>query len=50
MEEVSMAKLLANLNMFRVHRSWEDMFLAGLGVLLLVSPVVMLGEMPAPSW
>jgi len=43
-----MAKLLADLNMFRIHRSWEDMFLAALGVLLLVSPVVMLGEMPAP--
>ena len=43
-----MAKLLANLNIFKVHRSWEDLFSAALGVLLLVSPIIVQGEMPAP--
>ena len=43
-----MAKLLANLNMFKVHRSWEDLFSAALGVLLLVSPILVAGDMPPP--
>ena len=43
-----MAKLLANLKIFKVHRSWEDLFSAALGVLLLVSPIMVQGEMPAP--
>lgn len=43
-----MAKLLANLNVFKVHRSWEDLFSAALGVLLLVSPILVQGEMPPP--
>ena len=41
-----MAKLLANLNIFKVHRSWEDLFSAALGVLLLVSPILVQGDMP----
>jgi hypothetical protein len=43
-----MAKLLANLNVFKVHRSWEDLFSAALGVLLLVTPILVQGEMPLP--
>jgi hypothetical protein len=43
-----MAKLLANLNIFKVHRSWEDLFSAALGVLLLVSPILVQGDMPPP--
>ena len=41
-----MAKLLANLNVLKVHRSWEDLISAALGVLLLVSPIMVPGEMP----
>jgi SPW repeat len=43
-----MAKLLANLNIFKAHRSWEDLFSAALGLLLLVSPVLVQGDMPPP--
>jgi hypothetical protein len=43
-----MAKLLANLNIFKTHRSWEDLFSAALGVLLLVSPILVQGDMPPP--
>ena len=43
-----MAKLLTNLNIFKTHRSWEDLISAALGVLLLVSPILVQGEMPPP--
>ena len=48
-EEVSMAKFnIANLNVLKVHRGWEDWLLIGLGGVLLLSPVLVLGEMPPP--
>ena len=43
-----MAKLLSNLNVLKTHRSWEDLFSAALGVLLLVSPILVQGDMPPP--
>jgi len=44
-----MAKFnIANLNVLKVHRGWEDWLLIGLGGLLLLSPVLVLGEMPPP--
>lgn len=46
-EEVSMAMFnVSNLNVLKVHRGWEDWFLIGLGGLLLLSPALVLGEMP----
>ena len=43
-----MAKLLSNFSVFKTHQSWEDLFSAALGVLLLVSPIMVQGEMPPP--
>ena len=43
-----MAKLLSNFSIFKTHQSWEDLFSAALGVLLLVSPIMVQGEMPPP--
>ena len=43
-----MAKLLSNFSVFKTHRSWEDLFSAALGVLLLVSPILVEGDMPPP--
>jgi hypothetical protein len=43
-----MAKLLSNFSVFKTHRSWEDLFSAALGVLLLVSPILVQGDMPPP--
>jgi hypothetical protein len=37
-----------NLNVLKVHRGWEDWLLIGLGGVLLLSPVLVLGEMPPP--
>lgn len=46
-EEVSMAMFnVPNLNVLKVHRGWEDWLLIGLGGVLLLSPVLVLGEMP----
>ena len=39
---------MAKLNVLKVHRSWEDLFSAALGVLLLVSPILVKGQMPPP--
>ena len=48
-EEVSMAMFnVSNLNVLKVHRGWEDWLLIGLGVLLLLTPVLVVGEMPPP--
>lgn len=41
-----MAKLLSNFNVLKTHRGWEDLFSAALGVLLLVSPILVEGDMP----
>jgi hypothetical protein len=43
-----MARLLSNFNILKTHQSWEDLFSAALGVLLLVSPIMVQGEMPPP--
>ena len=43
-----MAKLLSNLNVLKTHRGWADLFSAALGVLLLVSPILVRGDMPPP--
>ena len=43
-----MAKLLSNFNVLKTHRGWEDLFSAALGVLLLVSPILVQGDMPPP--
>jgi len=43
-----MARLLSNFNVLKTHQSWEDLFSAALGVLLLVSPIMVQGEMPPP--
>jgi len=40
-----MAKLSSNL---KVHRSWEDWFSAGLGVLLLLTLASLQGQVPLP--
>ena len=46
-EEVSMAMFnVSNLNVLKVHRGWEDWLLIGLGVLLLLTPALVVGEMP----
>jgi hypothetical protein len=37
-----------NLNVLKVHRDWEDSFSAVLGVLLLLTPVLVTGEVPPP--
>jgi hypothetical protein len=48
-EEVSMAMFnVSNLNVLKVHRGWEDWLLIGLGVLLLLSPALVAGDMPPP--
>lgn len=41
-----MAKLLSNFNVLKTHRGWEDLLSAALGVLLLVSPILVEGDMP----
>jgi membrane protein YdbS with pleckstrin-like domain len=41
LEEVSMAKLLANLNVFKVHRSWEQVIEFFLGLWLAISVFVL---------
>lgn len=43
-----MARLLSNFNVLKTHQSWEDLLSAALGVLLLVSPIMVQGEMPPP--
>jgi hypothetical protein len=43
-----MAKLLSNFSVLKTHRGWEDLFSAALGVLLLVSPILVQGDMPPP--
>ncbi len=43
-----MARLLSNFNVLKTHQSWEDLVSAALGVLLLVSPILVQGEMPPP--
>ena len=43
-----MARLLSNFRVLKTHRSWEDLISAALGVLLLVSPILVQGEMPPP--
>jgi hypothetical protein len=43
-----MAKLLSNFSVLETHRGWEDLFSAALGVLLLVSPILVQGDMPPP--
>lgn len=35
-----------NLKVLKVHRGWEDWLLIGLGGLLLLTPVLVVGEMP----
>ena len=35
-----------NLNVLKVHRGWEDWFLIGLGGLLLLTPALVMGEIP----
>ncbi len=37
-----------NLNVLKVHRGWGDWLLIGLGGVLLLSPALVLGEMPPP--
>ena len=37
---------VSNLNVLKVHRGWEDWFLIGLGVLLLLTPALVAGDMP----
>ena len=42
-----MAKFnIANLNVLKVHRGWEDWLLIGLGGVLLLTPALVQGEMP----
>lgn len=37
---------MARLNVLKIHQGWEDIFSAVLGVLLLLSPVIVQGQMP----
>ena len=39
---------MAKLNVLKTHQGWEDLFSAFLGVLLLVTPVAMQGQLPPP--
>jgi hypothetical protein len=39
---------MARLNALKVHQSWEDMFSAALAILLLISPIMVSGQLPPP--
>lgn len=39
---------MAKLNALKIHQGWEDLVSAALAVLLLVSPVIVRGEIPPP--